>query len=88
MIDENGKEILPLEYDNIWTFYGKQRVTTKVVKGNVAHNVILSELFGKDKPQEMVITLITMMPMPMIMVQTMVNTLARMPKMWKDIVTM
>lgn len=52
LIDENGKEILPLEYDNIWTFYGKQRVTTKVVKGNVAHNVILSELFGKDKPQE------------------------------------
>ena len=52
LIDENGKEILPLEYDSIWTFYGKKRVTTKVVKGNVAHKVILSELFGKDKPQE------------------------------------
>ncbi len=52
LIDENGKEVLPLEYDCIWTFYGKKRVTTKVVKGNVAHNVILSELFGKDKPQE------------------------------------
>ena len=24
LIDENGKEILPLEYDNIWTFYGKK----------------------------------------------------------------
>ena len=52
LIDENGKEVLPLEYDSIWTFYGKKRVTTKVVKGNVAHNVILSELFGKDKPQD------------------------------------
>lgn len=52
LIDENGKEVLPLEYDSIWTFYGKQRVTTKVIKGNVAHNVILSELLGKDKTQE------------------------------------
>lgn len=52
LIDENGKEVLPLEYDCIWTFYGKKRVTTKVVKGNVAHNVILSELFGKDKTPE------------------------------------
>lgn len=33
-------------------FHGKKRVTTKVVKGNVAHNVILSELFGKDKTPE------------------------------------
>lgn len=52
LVDENGKEILPLEYDCIWTFYGKKRVTTKVVKGNVAHNVILSELFDEDKLQE------------------------------------
>lgn len=33
-------------------FYGKQRITTKVIKGNVAKDVILSELFDKDKPQE------------------------------------
>ena len=52
MIDENGKVVLPLEYDNIWNFYGKQRVTTKVIKGNVAKDVILSELLGKDKTQE------------------------------------
>lgn len=51
-IDENGKEVLPLDYDNIWNFYGKQRVTTKVIKGNVAKDVILSELLGKDKTQE------------------------------------
>jgi len=52
MIDENGKVVLPLEYDNIWNFYGKQRVTTKVIKGNVDKDVILSELLGKDKTQE------------------------------------
>lgn len=52
LIDENGKEVLPLDYDNIWNFYGKQRVTTKVIKGNVAKDVILSELLGKDKTQE------------------------------------
>lgn len=52
LIDENGKEILPLEYDSIWTFYGKKRVTAKVVKGIVACDVILSELLGKDKTQE------------------------------------
>lgn len=49
LIDENGKEVLPLEYDSIWTFYGKKRVTTKVIKGNVVKDVILSELLGKDK---------------------------------------
>ena len=52
LIDENGKEVLPLDYDNIWNFYGKQRVTTKVIKGNVAKDVILSELLGKNKTQE------------------------------------
>ena len=52
LIDENGKEVLPLEYDDIWAFYGKKRATTKVIKGNVAKDVILSELLGKDKTQE------------------------------------
>ena len=52
LINENGKEVLPLEYDDIWTFYGKKRVTTKVIKGNVAQNVILSEILGKDETQE------------------------------------
>ena len=52
LIDENGKEVLPLEYDNIWNFYGKQRVTTKVIKSNVAQNVVLSEILGKDEVLE------------------------------------
>lgn len=52
MINENGKVVLPLEYDDIWAFYGKKRVTTKVVKGDVAQNVVLSEILGKDEAQE------------------------------------
>lgn len=52
LINENGKEVLPLENDDIWPFYGKKRVTTKVVKGNVAKNVVLSEILGKDEAQE------------------------------------
>ena len=52
LINENGKEVLPLEYDDIWTFYGKKRVTTKVIKGNVTQNVILSEILVKDEVQE------------------------------------
>lgn len=52
MINENGKVVLPLEYDGIWAFYGKKRVTTKVVKGDVAQNVVLSEILGKDETQE------------------------------------
>ena len=30
----------------------RKRVTTKVIKGNVAKDVILSELLGKDTPQK------------------------------------
>lgn len=52
LINENGKEVLPLENDDIWPFYGKKRVTTKVVKDNVAQNVVLSEILGKDEAQE------------------------------------
>ena len=52
LIDENGKEVLPLEYDDIWAFYGKKRATTKVIKGNVAQNVVLSEILGKDETLE------------------------------------
>lgn len=52
LINENGDEVLPLEYDNIWAFYGKRRVTTKVVKGNIAQNVVLSEILCKDAAQE------------------------------------
>ncbi|WP_294920627.1 WG repeat-containing protein [uncultured Prevotella sp.] len=52
LIDENGKEILPMEYDNIWTFYGKKRVTTRIIKGNVSQDIVLSEILGMGKVQE------------------------------------
>lgn len=52
LINENGKEVLPLEYDDIWAFYGKKRATTKVIKGKVAQNVVLSEILGKDETLE------------------------------------
>ena len=52
LINENGDVVLPLEYDDIWAFYGKKRVTTKVVKGDVAQNVVLSEILSKDEVQE------------------------------------
>lgn len=52
LINENGKEVPSLEYDDIWAFYGKKRATTKVIKGNVAQNVVLSEILGKDETLE------------------------------------
>ena len=32
LINEQGEEILPPNYDSIWNFYGKNRQTTRVVK--------------------------------------------------------
>ena len=32
LINERGEEVLPVEYDNIWNFYGKGRMDTKIVK--------------------------------------------------------
>ena len=52
LIDENGDEVLHAEYDNIWTFYGKKRVSTKVVKENVAQDVVFSEILGVNRVQE------------------------------------
>lgn len=49
LIDENGKEVLPVEYDNIWTFYGKNRATTRVEKENFAQNIVLAEILNADK---------------------------------------
>ena len=49
LIDENGKEVLPVEYDNIWTFYGKNRTTTRVEKDNFAQSIVLAEILNADK---------------------------------------
>lgn len=36
IINELGEEILPVEYDNIWNFYGKSRYSTRIEKDGVA----------------------------------------------------
>ena len=52
LIEEIGIAVVALEYDNIWNFYGKQRVTTNVINGNVVKNVILSKILDMDTPQK------------------------------------
>ena len=39
IIDETGKEVLPTEYDEIWKFYGKNRLSTKVVRDGVEYEI-------------------------------------------------
>jgi hypothetical protein len=36
IIDEGGNEVLPLEYDEIWKFEGKGKLTTKVIKSGIS----------------------------------------------------
>lgn len=42
LINENGDEVLPPIYDEIWNFYGKNRKTTKVVKDRQTIDYILN----------------------------------------------
>ena len=44
IINEDGKEVLPCEYDEIWRFYGKNRFSTRVVKDGVASEVYFHDL--------------------------------------------
>lgn len=44
IIDENGNEVLPVEYDEIWKFLGKNRLSTKVVKNGVEEDILLHNL--------------------------------------------
>ena len=32
LIDVDGNEVLPVEYDDIWNFYARNRITTKIIK--------------------------------------------------------
>lgn len=52
LIDETGKEVLPIEYDNIWNFYGKERDTTRVEKGNSAQDISLKEILCDEEDYE------------------------------------
>lgn len=41
IIDENGNEVLPVEFDEVWNFYNKGRNSTKVVKNGIAEEFYL-----------------------------------------------
>lgn len=49
IIDETGKEILPVKYDNIWNFYGKKYDTIVIEKDGVRSYVPFSELICMGK---------------------------------------
>jgi hypothetical protein len=44
IINEAGKEVLPVEYDNIWNFLGRGRFSTKAIKDGVEYNVFFHDL--------------------------------------------
>ena len=50
IINERGEEVLPLEYDEVWNFLGKNRYSTKVVKNGVSRDVYFCDL-NPDLPQ-------------------------------------
>ena len=52
IIDEKGNEVLPVEYDSIWNFYGKNRTYTKVVQEGKERNVSLLALLGLNDKTE------------------------------------
>jgi len=47
IINEKGEEVLPVEYDEIWKFLGKNRSSTKVVKDGVEREVYFYDLNHK-----------------------------------------
>ena len=50
IIDEHNNVVLPIEYDNIWNFYNRNRYTTKVEKDGKSWNISFSELLDpKDE---------------------------------------
>lgn len=44
IINTKGEEILPLVYDKIWNFYGKNRFSTKALKDGVEKEVFFHDL--------------------------------------------
>lgn len=44
IINTKGEEILPLVYDKIWNFYGKNRFSTKAIKDGVEKEVFFHDL--------------------------------------------
>lgn len=46
IINANGEEVLPVEYDSVWKFAGKNRNSTKVVKNGKSKLVYFDDLLG------------------------------------------
>ncbi len=44
IIDENGNEVLPVIYDNIWNFYGKNKETTIATTNGIIGEISLKSL--------------------------------------------
>ena len=44
IINEQGEEVLPVEYDDVWNFLGKNRFSTKVVMNGESHEVFFHDL--------------------------------------------
>lgn len=52
IINEKGEEVLPVEYDRIWNFLGKNRFSTTVEKNGVSSQIKLSDLNPKLKEKQ------------------------------------
>ena len=50
IINEKGEEVLPLEYEEIWNFMGKNRYSTKAVKDGEQHDIYFCDL-NPELPQ-------------------------------------
>ena len=44
IINEKGEEVLPVIYDEVWSFYGKNRYSTRVIKDGVKSDVYFHDL--------------------------------------------
>ena len=53
IINENGEEVLPCEYDEVWKFYGKNRCSTRIVKDGVATDFYFNDINSDLHEQEM-----------------------------------
>lgn len=52
IINEQGEEVLPCVYDEVWNFYGKNRCSTRVVKDGIASDVYFHSLNPELPKQE------------------------------------
>ena len=42
IINEKGEEVLPVKYDTIWNFYGKNKSTVRIIEGNKVSDIPFS----------------------------------------------